>query len=197
MGPGTSGISVCVYCGSSNRGPDTHKAAADALGRMCGANGWRLVFGGGRVGLMGRVADAALEAGAEVIGIIPTFLHEHEVGHSGVTRLEIVDNMHLRKQRMAELSDAFLVLPGGLGTLDETFEIVTWRQLGLHNKPVIVIDVDGYWRHLTALLDDMAATGYLGPEHRGLVTVVSDVADVPAAIAETAQPQSDLKQKWM
>jgi uncharacterized protein (TIGR00730 family) len=131
--------SLCVYCGSSDRGPAAHRDAARALGQELAQQGVGLVYGGGRVGVMGAIADAVLEGGGTVTGIIPDFLMRHEVGHEGVTQLEVVTTMHERKARMAELSDGFVVLPGGLGTLEELFEIVTWKQLGLHTKPIVVV----------------------------------------------------------
>ena len=188
---------LCVYCGSSNRVPDSHKQAAQRFGCRLAAAGCRLVYGGGRVGLMGIVADAMIQGGAEVIGIIPEFLHDFEVGHTGVTRLEVVDSMHTRKRRMAELADAFVVLPGGLGTLDEMFEIVTWRQLGLHQKPVVLVNQDGYWSGLLAMIDDMCATGYLRQEHLGLISVVDDVDAVLPALELAGQPELNVQDKWL
>jgi uncharacterized protein (TIGR00730 family) len=130
--------SVCVYCGS-RVGHERHKAAAARLGRQLAVAGIRLVYGGGRIGLMGVVADAALQAGGAVTGIIPAHLHDHEIGHHG-TELHVVDNMHARKHLMFQLSDAFVTLPGGIGSLDETFEIVTWKQLHLHDKPILLVN---------------------------------------------------------
>lgn len=188
---------LCVYCGSSNRIPESHKLAAGRFGRLMAEAGCRLVYGGGRVGLMGIVADAMIQGGAEVIGIIPEFLHDFEVGHTGVTRLEVVDSMHTRKRRMAELADGFVVLPGGLGTLDEMFEIVTWRQLGLHQKPVVLVNQDGYWTGLLAMIDSMCATGYLRQEHLGLIRVVDDVDAVLPALKRLGQPELNVQDKWL
>lgn len=188
---------LCVYCGSSNRIPESHKSAATRLGELLAADGCRLVYGGGRVGLMGIVADAMIAAGAEVIGIIPEFLHDFEVGHTGVTTLEVVDSMHTRKQRMAELADGFVVLPGGLGTLDELFEIMTWRQLGLHRKPIVLVNQDGYWDGLLGMLDHMRDCGYLRPEHLALLRVVPDVDAVLEALAQISEPETDVKDKWL
>ena len=175
--------SVCVYCGSSARGPARHRDAAAALGRRLGEAGVTLVFGGGRVGLMQAVADATLAAGGEVVGVIPTFLNRLEVGHTGASRLEIVDSMHARKARMAELADGFVVLPGGLGTLDEAFEIITWRQLGLHDKPIVIVDDDGFWSALRGLFDRLVDDGYVRPEHRALVRFVERIDDVLPTLA--------------
>ncbi|MEZ5669521.1 MAG: TIGR00730 family Rossman fold protein [Alphaproteobacteria bacterium] len=188
---------LCVYCGSSNRVPDSHKQAAARLGRSLAEAGCGLVYGGGRVGLMGIVADAMIAAKADVIGIIPEFLHDYEVGHTGVTRLEVVDSMHTRKRRMAELADGFVVLPGGLGTLDEMFEITTWRQLGLHRKPIVVVNQDGYWSPLLSMIEQMSGSGYLRPEHLGLLRVVDDVDDVLPALAEIPEADLDVRDKWL
>ncbi|MGE0254077.1 MAG: TIGR00730 family Rossman fold protein [Alphaproteobacteria bacterium] len=180
--------SVAVYCGSSDHGPDRHRRLAAALGRTLAGAGVTLVYGGGRIGLMREVADAAIAAGGEVIGVIPTFLDRREVGHQGVARLEVVASMHERKARMAELADAFVVLPGGLGTLDEAFEIVTWRQLGLHDKPVVVLDDDGYWAPLRALVEAIVTNGYARAEHGRLLTFVERLEDVLPALAAITGP---------
>lgn len=187
----TSPYSVCLYCGSSNRAdPALYDAAAD-LGRGLAERGWRLVYGGGRVGLMGAAADAAMAAGGEVIGVIPGFLHDAEVGHHGVTRLEVVDSMHVRKMRMFDLSDAFCILPGGLGTLDETFEIMTWRQLQLHDKPIVLANLDGFWDPLLTLLESQVSGRLVRPEHARMITPVPDVAGIFEALGrrgEAAEP---------
>jgi len=166
--------SICVYCGSSDNGPAAHRDLARDLGRKMAANQIQLVYGGGRVGVMGAVANAVLEAGGVVTGVIPDFLLQREHGHHDVTNLEVVPSMHVRKARMAELSDAFIVLPGGLGTLEELFEIMTWRQLGLHDKPIMVINPDGHWDRLRELIDDLVAAGYARPENARLVHFVAD-----------------------
>jgi hypothetical protein len=170
--------SVCVYCGSSSRGRKTHHEAAQRLGNLLVDRGIRLIYGGGRVGLMGVIADAVLAAGGEVTGVIPDFLEEREVGHTNCTELVVTNSMHSRKQKMAELSDGFVILPGGLGTLDETFEIVTWKQLGIHDKPIVIADIDGYWRPLDALIQYMIEERYVRPEYRELFEVVASVDDV-------------------
>lgn len=141
-----------------------------------------LVYGGGRAGVMGAIANAVLDAGGNVVGIIPDFLMQREHGHHDVTRLEVVTNMHTRKARMAELSDAFIVLPGGLGTLEELFEIVTWRQLGLHDKPVVIVNPDGHWDHLRGLLDELVASGYARPETAALLSFAPDATSALAMI---------------
>lgn len=174
--------SICVYCGSSDNGPAAHRDLARDLGQQMAANGIQLVYGGGRVGVMGAVANAVLDAGGAVTGVIPDFLMQRGHGHHDVTNLEVVANMHERKARMAELSDAFIVLPGGLGTLEELFEIMTWRQLGLHNKRIVVINPDGHWDRLHGLIDDLVAAGYARPENAGLAHFVADPAAALSAL---------------
>ena len=180
--------SLCVYCGSSVGIDPIYRAAAERLGRVMAENRIRLVYGGGRIGLMGILADSVVAAGGSAVGVIPEFLESREVGHQGVDELHIVDSMHSRKNLMFELSDAFAVLPGGFGTLDETFEIITWRQLRLHDKPIVVLDVGGYWRPLLQLVDHVIGTGFARPEYRALFTVVDDVEDVIAAIRKEPEP---------
>jgi uncharacterized protein (TIGR00730 family) len=180
--------SLCVYCGSSTGVDPRHGETAVALGRLLAREGITLIYGGGRVGLMGLVADAALGAGGQAIGVIPTMLKTVELAHVGLTELIAVETMHARKHRMFELADAFAILPGGLGTLDEAFEIITWRQLGLHDKPILLIDETGYWRPLRALLDQVVAGGFARPETRDLVTLVEDVAAIPAILAALPAP---------
>ena len=186
---------VCVYCGSSGAVDDRYRDAADELGRSLAAASIGLVFGGGRIGLMGLVADAVLAGGGHVIGVIPAALRDRELAHDGVSELVIVDNMHERKRVMAERADAFAVLPGGIGTLDEMFESLTWRQLGLHDKPIFVVDVAGYWRPLVALFDHIVARGFAAPLVPRLVEIVPDVAALMAALEHAApggKTRSDL-----
>ncbi len=180
---------LCVYCGSSDRGHPQHRDWAGELGREAARRGIRIVFGGGRVGLMGVVADAALGAGGEAVGVIPEHLQAWEVGHGGLTRLEVVDSMHSRKARMCELADAFCVLPGGLGTLDEAVEIITWKQLRLHDKPIVLLDQGGFWRPFLDLVAHQAEHGYVRPEHRGLFTVVEDVTGVFETLGAAPEPE--------
>ena len=197
MSPMAQIRSLCVYCGSSGRGRQSHHDAATRLGAILAEAGVRLVYGGGRIGMMGLVADAVLAGGGEVVGIIPRFLDQVEVGHSGVSRLVVTENMHERKEKMAELSDAFLILPGGLGTLDETFEILTWKQLQLHDKPVVIADIDGYWKPLTELIDSMIAENYARPENRDLFRVVASVEEVLPALDEMPKFDTTVEAKWM
>ncbi len=153
--------SVCVYCGSSDGNDPAHLAAATALGQALAGAGIRLVYGGGSTGLMGAVANAALAAGGRVTGIIPQFLVDRERAHNGVANLVVTADMHERKRAMFENADAFVALPGGIGTLEELIEIMTWAQLGRHAKPIVIADIGGFWRHLKLLLDHMNAAGYL------------------------------------
>ena len=189
--------SLCVYCGSSDRGSPAHHDAALRLGGTMAKAGIRLVYGGGRIGMMGRIADAVMDSGGEVIGIIPQFLEQVEVGHSGVTQLIVTENMHDRKQKMAEMSDAFLIMPGGLGTLEETFEILTWKQLGLHEKPVIIADIGGYWRHLTSLIDHMIAENYAKPENRALFQVIDNIEELLPALSAMPAYDHEVEAKWL
>ncbi|MEE2688387.1 MAG: TIGR00730 family Rossman fold protein [Pseudomonadota bacterium] len=170
--------SICLYCGSSSSTRESHRNAAREFGTLIAREKITLVFGGGRAGLMGLAADAALEAGGNVIGVIPEFLVEREVGHHACTKLFTTKTMHDRKQKMAELSDAFAILPGGLGTLDETFEIVTWRQLGLHEKPIVLVNIDKYWDPLLILLKQMAHENYIPQREDEFYSVVSSIQDI-------------------
>jgi uncharacterized protein (TIGR00730 family) len=173
---------LCVYCGSSGTVDRQYREAATELGARLAAAGIGLVFGGGRVGLMGLLADAALAGGGEVIGIIPSRLRDAELAHPGATELVVVESMHERKRLMAEKADAFAVLPGGIGTLDEMFEILSWKQLGLHGKPILLADIGGYWAPLRALLDDVVTKGFARPETRDLLRVVPTVAALMATL---------------
>lgn len=180
--------SLCVYCGSAVGLDPAHRESAARLGQIMAENRIRLVYGGGRIGLMGVVADAVLASGGTAVGVIPEFLETREVGHQGVNDLHVVDSMHSRKNLMFEMSDAFAVLPGGFGTLDEAFEIITWRQLKLHDKPIVMIDVDGYWQPFLRLVDHVIGRGFARPTCRELFTVVSNVDDVIAAIHREPEP---------
>jgi uncharacterized protein (TIGR00730 family) len=168
--------SLCVYCGSSGAVGEIYRAAACELGARLADAGIELVFGGGRVGLMGLLADAAIAKGGWVTGVIPAGLRDAELAHQSVSELIVVDTMHARKALMAERAAAFAILPGGIGTLDETFEALSWRQLGLHDKPMFLVDVAGYWRPLRALLDRVIETGFARPETHDLLQVVPTIS---------------------
>src|SRR5579871_3203178 len=181
--------SLCVYCGSSGAVDERYRDAAIRLGTTLAEQRITVVYGGGRVGLMGLLADACLQAGGTVVGVIPEFLRRAEVGHGAVTELVIVDTMHERKRTMFERSDGFVILPGGLGTLEETFEVLTWKQLKLHDKPIVVVDVAGYWQPLAALIDHVIGENFAGPQMRQLMTVVGNVDGVLPALAHAAAPR--------
>jgi uncharacterized protein (TIGR00730 family) len=166
---------LCVFCGASPGRDPRHAALARAVGTGLAERGIGIVYGGGHRGLMGLLADAALSAGGEVIGVIPRGLIERELAHTALTELRTVDTLHERKAVMAELSDGFLALPGGLGTLEELAEVLSWAQLGLHRKPVGLLDPSGYWTDLLALLERAVVEGFLSPEHRELLIVAADL----------------------
>lgn len=173
---------VAVYCGSANGTDPAFLAEARRLGSAIAQADMGLVYGGASVGLMGAVADAALAGGAEVIGVLPEILSGSEIAHRGLTRLEMVATMHERKARMVKLADAFLMLPGGYGTLDEMMEIVTWKQLRLHAKPCILINTSGYWDGLMAFLDRAVDAGFLKPANRDLLELAPDAAEAIARL---------------
>ncbi len=173
---------VCVYCGSRSGVNPAWQAAAVDLGAGLGRHGIDLVYGGGNIGLMRATADAAMAAGGRVVGVIPRDLEAREQGHRAVSELHVVESMHERKLLMAKLSDAFVALPGGLGTLDETFEILTWRQLRFHDKPVVLADIAGYWQPLLDLIEAQIASGFVDPAHRALMTVARSVDEIFAAL---------------
>ncbi|MBI3451793.1 MAG: TIGR00730 family Rossman fold protein [Rhodospirillales bacterium] len=181
--------SLCVYCGSSDRGPRTHRTAAGRFGRILAEADIELVFGGGHVGLMGVIADAALTHGGRVTGIIPEHLLNSEAGHGKVSELIVVPNMHTRKETMFRRSEAFVILPGGPGTLDETFEVLTWKQLRLHAKPIVLVNLGGYWQPLLDLVRSLIRRNYARPTFRDLFTVVERVEDVLPTIGRMAAPR--------
>lgn len=186
--------SICVYCGSNPGSKPVYSERAIALGQRIAADGLRLVYGGGNVGLMGTVANAVLDAGGEVVGIIPQQLADKEVAHRHLTELQVVGSMHERKMRMFDLSDAFVALPGGFGTMDEMFEMLTWRQLGIGNKPCAFLDVDGFYSPLIGMIDHMVAERFLHPEQR------QDLwhgEDVEAMLAWMRSYQPARAEKWM
>ena len=182
----TCPLSICVYCGSRPGRTPAHAAAARDTGTLIGRLGWQLVYGGGRAGLMGEVADAALAAGGRVVGVIPQSLMERELGHGGLSELHVVETMHERKRLMAERSDAFLALPGGIGTLEELFEVWTWRQLGYHDKPVGLLNTEGYYDKLLAFVADMADNGFVQPAQRALLQVEAQPQPLLQRLAQLA-----------
>ena len=186
--------SICVYCGSNAGGRPAYAERAAALGQRIAREGLTLVYGGGNVGLMGIVADAVLAGGGEVVGVIPEQLLGWEVAHKGVTRLEVVANMHERKMRLFDLADAFVALPGGFGTLDEMFEMLTWRQLGIGNKPCAFLDVDDFYDPLLAMIDRMVAERFLHPDQRQDLWHGDDIDGMFAWMRDYQPAQSS---KWM
>jgi uncharacterized protein (TIGR00730 family) len=186
--------SLCVFCGSSTPPDPRYREMARSLGTLVATRGISLIYGGGRVGLMGELADAALRAGGRVTGVIPTGLFSREVPHAGLTQMHEVATMHARKQLMYDLADGFVALPGGLGTLEELAEVTTWSQLGLHAKPVVLLDVDGFWDPLAAQLDRMVEVGLLKHANRELIQRAASPADAMSALA-AARPER--VEKWI
>ena len=183
---------VCVFCGSSVGGDPGYLAAAQSLGRELATSGRRLIYGGAKVGLMGALADAALAAGGQVTGVVPRALIEKEIAHDGLTELHVVESMHARKALMSDLADGFIALPGGLGTIEEFLEVWTWGQLGLHRKPLGLLDTAGFFRPLLSFLDDMVTQRFLRQEHRDMVAVDGDAEALLqrlAAYKPTALPK--------
>ena len=185
---------VCVFCGSSPGARPGYRAAAEALGAAIAKRGLGLVYGGAHVGLMGVVADAALAQGGEVIGVLPRSLEAKELAHRNLSALYVVESMHERKALMAELSDAFVALPGGIGTLEETFEAWTWTQLGLHEKPCALLDVEGYYGSLQQFLDRAVAERFVRPEHRSMLLVEDDPERLLDALSGWRAP---IVEKWL
>lgn len=181
---------ICVFCGSSSGSDPIHRTAATELGRYLAEQGIGLVFGGGRVGLMGAVADAALAAGGEVIGVIPQALLDKEVGHRSLTELRVVGSMHERKALMSDLADGgYIALPGGLGTFEELFEVWTWAQLGYHPKPVALLNTAGFYDGLLVCLDHTVAQGFIRPLHRAMLLTGTEPAELLARMAAWEPPQ--------
>ena len=189
--------SLCVFCCSSPGRSPSYTAAVAQLGATLAARGTRVVYGGARVGTMGMLAEATLAAGGEVVGVIPQHLMDYEVGHDGLTELHVVGSMHERKALMADLADGFVALPGGMGTLEELAEILTWAQLGLHRKPVGALDVDGYWQPLLTFLDHARDEEFLRPSHRELLIARPTVDELLAALDTHAPADGDAADKWV
>ncbi len=185
---------ICVFCGSSTGAKQEYAVGARELGLVLAKQSIDLVYGGGHVGLMGIVADAAMSAGAKAIGVIPRCLADKEVAHLGLTELKIVQTMHERKAQMAELSDGFIAMPGGFGTLEELFEVITWAQLGIHKKPFGLFNIAGYFDKLIEFLDYQVEQGFVPPSHRNMI-IVSDEAEQLVELLSGFQPIT--QEKWM
>lgn len=186
--------SICVYCGANFNGDPVLRAAVEKLAQTFVDHDIRLVYGAGSVGVMGIIADETLKRGGKVSGVIPQFLMDKEVGHTGLTEIIVTENMHQRKQKMADLSDAFIILPGGFGTLEEFFEVLTWLQLGLHNKPIGILNVEGFYDHIFAQMDVMVARGFLKQSNRDLVLNESDAETLVQKIVTLEKIVTD--DKW-
>lgn len=186
--------SICIFCGANHGTNPIYAQTAQQAGRYLAQQGHRIVYGAGSVGLMGVVADAALAAGGEVIGVIPGFLKEKEVDHKGLTELIVTETMHTRKARMAELSEGFIALPGGFGTLDELAEILTWAQLGLHQHPIGLLNVHGYFDSLISFLDNSVGEGFLRQENRNILQVADDL---PTLLEKMDSYQAPNVEKWL
>jgi len=185
---------LCVFCGSNHGVRTAYAGAARELGRLLAVEGITLVYGGGRVGLMGETADAALESGGEVIGVIPRALDTKELAHRGVTEMHVVETMHERKALMADLADGFISLPGGLGTFDETFEILTWAQLGIHQKPCGLLNLEGYFDELISFLNHAVGEQFVKPQHRELVLVETEPSPL---LKRMRSYKSTVTEKWI
>ena len=188
--------SICVYCGSANRASRVYFAAAKRMGETLARRKLRLIYGGGKTGLMGALADAVMDNGGEAIGVIVENMNTHKLAHTRLTRMEVCPTIHQRKKRMYELADGYVALPGGYGTLDELFETLTWAQIGEHSKPVGLLNVNGYYDALLAMLDRALKEGFLFPEHRRALLCDSD----PEALLEAMngyRPQTEAVQRWM
>jgi uncharacterized protein (TIGR00730 family) len=188
---------VCVYLGSSGRCADAHKKTARDFGQLLAKAGMTLVYGGGRVGLMGILADSVLESGGKVIGIIPEHISKREISHVDLTELHVVDSMHTRKQMMVSRSDAFVVLPGGIGTLDELCEVMTWKQLGIHDKPIVIANVNDYWTPFLQMIDNVIVEKFMREEDRRLITPVSNIEDVISTLTQAPAETFDPSSKWI
>ncbi len=189
--------SVCVYCGSSANVDEIYKQSATELGQLLVKEKWTTVYGGSCVGLMGLLADSALAAGGKVVGVMAQNLVHYELDHKNLTEIHIVPTMHQRKQMMVDLADAFVVLPGGIGTMDEFFEVITWKQIGLHDKPIVVVNLDNYWDKLISLIHGLGNKGFMRQNYDHLFTVVDTVADVPDALKAAPKERFDPTTKWI
>lgn len=188
--------SICVYCGSSDGIGPPYRQAARELGDLLARRQLRLIFGGGKTGLMGEVADAAMAAGGEVVGVITAGMNTPALAHAGLTRMEVAPTIHERKARMHELADGFIALPGGFGTLDELFETITWGQIGIHEKPIGLLDTLGYYKPLLAVIEQGIREGFIFPEHRALLKLASTPEELLAAMQEHQHPREAVK-RWL
>lgn len=186
---------ICVYCGSSDKLAGNYLLAARQMGAVIARRGLTLAYGAGCTGMMGAVADGALEAGGQVVGVIPQMFSTPTLMHQGLSRLEIVENMHMRKQRLVEISDAFIALPGGYGTFEELFEVLTWAQIGLHNKPVGLFNVQGYFDPLLSVIERARADGFIYAEHRALFVCASQADTLLDLLSQYQYPQG--MDKWL
>jgi uncharacterized protein (TIGR00730 family) len=189
--------SICVYCGSSINVDDDFKIAAEEMGKILAARGIRLVYGGGKAGLMGIIADSVMKNGGEVTGIIPSHIAEREIQHTGLTELHVVDTMHVRKQMMVDHSDAFLVLPGGIGTMEEMCEIMTWRQLGIHDMPIVIANLKNFWGPFLETIENIIQQGFMRETDLKLATVVDKIDDIMEAFDRAPQESFDPSSKWI
>jgi uncharacterized protein (TIGR00730 family) len=188
--------SLCVYCGSADNIHPEYLQAGRFLGRTLAENDIRLIFGGGKTGIMGAVADGALEAGGEVTGVIVESMNTPALAHTNLTRLEVTATIHERKARMYELSDGYIAMPGGFGTFDELFETITWGQIGLHQKPIGLLNVRGYFALLMALFDQAESEGFIFPEHRKMICIANNPKDLLACMRQHQHP-IDAVRRWM
>lgn len=188
---------ICVYLGSSGRCDEVHKKTAYDFGQLMAKSGLNLVYGGGRVGLMGILADSVLKGGGKVIGIIPEHISKREISHDDLTELHVVDSMHTRKQMMVSKSDAFVVLPGGIGTLDELCEVMTWKQLGIHDKPIVIANVNAYWTPFLHMIDNVIEQKFMREEDRRLITSVDTIVDVIPVLTQAPAETFDPSSKWI
>ena len=189
--------SLCVYCGSSANVDEDFKTAAHDMGVILASAGIRLVYGGGKAGLMGIIADSVMTNGGEVIGIIPAHIADREIQHTGLTELHVVQTMHERKQMMVDRSDAFLVMPGGIGTLDETCEIMTWRQLGIHDKPIVIANLKNYWTPFLSMIDNIVNQGFMRADDKKITIVTDTIHDVIEKLRSAPQESFDPSSKWI
>lgn len=188
---------ICVYLGSSGRCDGIYKKATEDFGQMMAKAGMALVYGGGRVGLMGILAESVMKNGGRAIGIIPEHISKREISHDGLSELHVVDSMHTRKQMMVSRSDAFVVMPGGIGTLDELCEVMTWKQLGIHDKPIVICNVNGYWTPFLSMIEAVIAGKFMREEDRRLLTVVDRIEDVIPALTTLPSETFDPTSKWI